>query len=133
MANLNEVNEKIADGCRKIEDGVVEGYKKIESGVVSGYKKIEDKFTEAFMNGDGSLKTGGMDEKATNAYRKIENSVVGGFTKITDKFVSAFLTREGESVGEAKERINAQQSSYKCDHRQPGEDACVNSDCDDTV
>ena len=31
--------------------------------------------------------------------------MVGGFNKITDKFVGKFLTREGETVEEARRRL----------------------------
>lgn len=73
----------------KVSDSAVTGCKAIEHGVVTGYQKIED--------------------GVVSGYRKIEESVVGGFTKISDKFVDAFLTREGESVEDAKARLDAQQ------------------------
>ena len=38
-------------------------------------------------------------------YNKIENGVTGTYTKIEDAFVDRFLTRKGESVEEAKERL----------------------------
>ena len=37
---------------------------KIEKAAVNAYKKIEKAFVEAFLNEDGSMKTGGMAEKA---------------------------------------------------------------------
>ena len=45
---------------------------KIGEAVVGTYKKIEDKFVETFLNEDGSMKTGGMAEKATSAYQAVE-------------------------------------------------------------
>ena len=70
MSKIVETNEKIAEGVtegmQKIEDGVVGGYKKIEDGVVGGFKKIEDKFTEKFLNEDGTLKTGRVGDADTN-------------------------------------------------------------------
>ena len=60
--------------------------KKIEKGVVEGYQKIE--------NG------------VVGGYKKIESGVVEGFTKITDKFVDQFLAKDGESVEDAKKRLN---------------------------
>lgn len=78
-------NSKLKDGYKKIEEGVVDGYKKIEEGVVDGYKKIED--------------------GVVDGYKKVENTVVEGFQKITDKFVGEFLTKEGETVEEAKQRM----------------------------
>lgn len=65
--------------------------KKIEEGVVSGYKKIE--------------------EGVVSGYKKIENGAVEGFGKITDKFVDQFLTREGESVEDAKKRLQKEQEA----------------------
>ena len=40
--------------------------------------------------------------------KAIENGVVEGFTKMTDKIVEKFLTREGETVKEAKQRMNGE-------------------------
>ena len=42
-------------------------------------------------------------------YKKIENGAVDGFTKISDSFVDQFLTKDGESVEEAKARLEAEQ------------------------
>lgn len=61
---------------------------KIEAAVVGGYKAIE--------NG------------VVGGYKKIETGVVEGFTKMTDKIVEKFLTREGETVEEAKQRMNGE-------------------------
>ena len=47
MSKFVEVNEKIAEG------------------VVKGYKKIEDKFTETFLNEDGTMKTGKIGDAVT--------------------------------------------------------------------
>ena len=102
---------KFADKMDKIAEGVTEGYQKIEDGVVGGYKKIEDKFTDAFLNEDGALKTGKVGETVTGCYKKVEGAFVGGFNKIADKFVDTFLAKEGESVEDAKERVAAEQKS----------------------
>jgi len=66
---------------------------KIAEKVVGGYKKIE--------------------EGTVGGYKKIEDSVVGGFNKMTDKFVDNFLTREGESVEEARARLEAEQKAKR--------------------
>lgn len=66
---------------------------KIGEAVVGAYKKIEDKFVETFLNEDGSMKTGGMAEKATSAYQAVEDAVVGGYKKVENAFVDAFLER----------------------------------------
>ena len=44
---------------------------KLGEKIVNAYKGIEDSFTETFLEEDGSMKTGGIAEKATSAYRKI--------------------------------------------------------------
>lgn len=58
---------------------------KIAEGVVGGYKKIE--------NG------------VVDGYKKIENGVVEGFGKVTDKCVEVLFAKEGETVEEAKARL----------------------------
>lgn len=61
---------------------------KIAEKVVDGYKKIE--------NG------------VVGGYKKIENGVVDGFNKMSDRFVDNFLTKDGETVEEAKKRIETE-------------------------
>ena len=68
---------------------LVEVNEKIAESVTGGYRKIE--------------------EGVVGGYKKIEEGVVGGFTKMTDKFVDSFLTKEGESVEEAKKRLEEEQ------------------------
>ena len=70
-----------------VEEGLNSAYHAIEHAVVGGYKAIE--------NG------------VVNGYKAIENGVVDGFNKMTDKIVEKFLTREGETVEEAKQRMNS--------------------------
>lgn len=38
-------------------------------------------------------------------YKKIENGVVTGYKKVEDAFVNTFIAKEGESVEDAKKRI----------------------------
>ena len=59
---------------------------KIAEGVTEGYQKIED-----------GVVTG---------YRKIETCAVEGFGKVIDKCVEALFARDGESVEDAKRRLN---------------------------
>ena len=40
-------------------------------------------------------------------YKKIEEGAVEGFQKVSDKFVEKLFTKEGETVEEAKERLNS--------------------------
>lgn len=68
---------------------LVKANKKIEQGVVRGYRKIE--------------------EGVVRGYKKMEEGAVGGFHKISDRFVENYLTKEGESVGEARARMSAEQ------------------------
>ena len=48
-------------------------------------------------------------EKVVGGYKKIEEGAVGGVNKISDSFVDQFLTKDGESVEEAKARLEAEQ------------------------
>jgi len=79
-----------AEGAEEVTkaatESVVSGYKKIEDAVVQGYKKIENGVVEG--------------------YKKIENGVVEGFGKVTDKCVEKLFAKEGESVEDAKKRLN---------------------------
>jgi len=59
---------------------------KIAQKVVEGYQKIED-----------GVVTG---------YKKIEDGAVVGFGKVVDKCVEALFAKEGESVEDAKARLN---------------------------
>lgn len=100
---------KIADMVEKISETVTEGY-----------QKIEDKFTEKFLEEDGSLKTGKIGESVVEGYKKIEDGVVSGykkletgvvegFGKVSDKFVEKLFTKEGESVEDAKKRLSGEE------------------------
>ena len=68
---------------------LVKANQKIVNAVVGGYKKIE--------------------RGVVGGYKKLENGAVDGFTKISDSFVDQFLTKDGESVEEAKARLEAEQ------------------------
>ena len=72
-----------------VEEGAESAYQKIEGGVVGAYQKIED----AVVGG----------------YKKIEEGVVEGFSRMTDKFVEKLFAREGESVEDAKKRLNGEE------------------------
>lgn len=45
-------------------------------------------------------------EKVVEGYKKIENGVIEGFNKVTDKCVEKLFAKDGETVEEAKERLN---------------------------
>jgi len=69
---------------------------KLGKKIMDAYQGIEDKFVDKFLEEDGSLKTGGMAEKATAAYHKVEDTVVGGYKKVENAFVDAFLEKVDE-------------------------------------
>lgn len=75
---------------------------KLGEKIVSAYQGVEDKFVETFLEEDGSMKTGGMAEKATSAYQKIEGAVVSSYKKVEDAFVDAFLERVADDGGAVK-------------------------------
>lgn len=70
---------------------LVKANEKIAKKVVDGYRKVED--------------------GVVSGYKKVEGAVVGGFQKIEDTFVDQYLAHEGESVKEAKERLNAEKEA----------------------
>lgn len=65
---------------------ITDNMEKLADGVVEGYKKIE--------NG------------VVGGYKKIENGAVEGFGKVVDKCVEVLFAKEGESVEDAKKRLN---------------------------
>ena len=95
---------------------------KVTKTVVDNYQKIENKFSEKFLEEDGSLKIGKIGESVTEGFQKIENGVVSGykktesgvvdgFEKVSDKFVEKLFTKEGETVQETKERLTSKKES----------------------
>lgn len=64
---------------------LVETNEKIAEAVVGGYKKIETGVVEG--------------------YKKIETGAVDGFNKVSDKCVEKLFAKEGESVEDAKKRL----------------------------
>lgn len=71
---------------------------KVGQKVIDAYEKIEDKFTQKFLNEDGSLKTGGVGEKVTAAYQKVEDGVVGAYQKVEDSVVGGYKKIENAFV-----------------------------------
>ena len=105
MANLNDLNDKIAkgvvEGYKKIEDGVVDGYKKIEEGAVKGFEKVEDFFVDKLFKKE--------DETVEEKGRTVKN---GGCEKVN--FSQPFLRlliiifiRKGEQYIGGKSMIQA--------------------------
>ena len=65
---------------------IADHIEKIARGVTAAYKKIE--------NG------------VVSGYKKIENGAVSGFGKVVDKCVEVLFAKKGESVEDAKKRLN---------------------------
>ena len=49
-------------------------------------------------------------DEVVSDYKKIEDGFVDGFNKISDRFVESYLTKDGESVDEAKARLNQEKT-----------------------
>ena len=71
---------------------------KIGEKVVDAYEKVEKKFTDTFLNEDGSMKTGKIGDAVTGAYQKIEDGVVGTYKKVEDGVVGAYKKVEDAFV-----------------------------------
>jgi hypothetical protein len=82
MPSKHKTNQKERMDMAKLADHM----EKISNGVVEGYQKIED-----------GVVTG---------YKKIENGAVDGFGKVVDKCVEVLFAKKGESVEDAKKRLN---------------------------
>lgn len=67
------------------QERVTDTYKHIEDGVVGAYQKIE--------------------HGVVNAYQKVEDGAVGAYQKVEDHFVDKFLRKDGETVEDAKARL----------------------------
>lgn len=74
------------EAFRKFQQEGSQTYQRIEDGVVGAYKKIED--------------------GVVGTYKKVEEGFVGAYKNVEDQFVDHFLTRDGETVEEAKNRLN---------------------------
>lgn len=67
------------------------------------------------------IQTNKQIEKAVvGGYKKIEDNVVGGYKKIEDKFVDQYLTHDGETIEEAKQRIQQEKEIHKASSTQKG-------------
>ena len=88
MKMTKEEIERAGKVYGKLEEGTVKTYKAIEKGTVGAYKTIEKGTVEG--------------------YKAIEKTAVGTYKKIEDSFVEAFLKEDGETIEEAKRRINGQ-------------------------
>ena len=58
-----------------------------------------------------------IEDTVVGGYKKVEDTVVGGYKKIEDKFVDTFLKKDGETLEEAKERLNREQQELAEDNK----------------
>lgn len=79
MAREHDMSAIDAEFAEEVSEVVTEG-------IVSGYMKIE--------------------EGVVSSYKRIETGVVSGFGKVVDKCVEVLFAKKGESVEEAKNRLN---------------------------
>ncbi len=56
-----------------------------------------------------------IENGVVSGYQKIEDSVVSGYKKVEDKFVDSLLKKEGETIEEAKARLNKLPNSDKAE------------------
>lgn len=75
---------------------------------MSKFKDVNDKIADVVVDGYKKIEDG-----VVGGYKKIEDGVVGGYKKIEDKFVETFLAKEGESVQEAKDRIEKEKTEMQ--------------------
>ncbi len=54
-----------------------------------------------------------IEKAVVGGYKKVEETVVSGYKKIEDKFVDTFLKKDGETIEEAKTRLNHEQEEMK--------------------
>ncbi len=57
-------------------------------------------------------------EGVVGGYKKIEETVVGGYKKIEDAFVDQYLTHDGESVEDAKKRLQEEQEKRRTEGKE---------------
>lgn len=58
-----------------------------------------------------------IEKAVTGTYAKIENAFVSAYKRVEDAFVAKVLARNGESIEQAKERIQLQQAELEQQNR----------------
>ena len=58
-----------------------------------------------------------IEDAVVGGYKKVEEAVVEGYQKIEDRFVDTFLKKEGETIKEAKERLQQEQKMRDENHK----------------
>lgn len=129
------MEEGVVEGYKVIEEIVVDAYKTVEQAVVNAFtaeaEPVEvDASTEAYkvmdrdtasdvadaaeLGAETIVKTMSeavveayktIEEDVVCAYKKIEEGAVDAYRKVEDKFVEKFFARDGESVEDAKKRL----------------------------
>ena len=54
-----------------------------------------------------------IEDAVVGGYKKVEKTVVEGYKKVEDKFVDTFLKQDGETIEEAKVRLQKEQEELK--------------------
>ena len=54
-----------------------------------------------------------IEKAVVGGYKAVENTIVGGYKKVEDKFVDTFLKKDGETIEEAKMRLQKEQEVLK--------------------
>ena len=72
--------------------------------LVKANEKIAEEIVEIYKN---------IEEGVVGGYKNIEKTVVGAFNKISDKFVDNYLTKDGESIEDAKKRLEQEQKEIE--------------------
>lgn len=62
--------------------------------IIKAYKAVENRFVRAFLQPDGSLRTGAAGDKGVRAYKRVETAVVNRYKGIETAFVGAFLEKK---------------------------------------
>lgn len=70
------------------------------------FAEVNEKIAEVVVDGYKKIENGVVD-----GYKKIENGVVDGFEKVSDKFIEKLFTKEGETVEEAKKRLEGKDNN----------------------
>lgn len=67
-----------------------------KSKIIKANEKIADYVVNGYQNIENSVVDG---------YKRMEDGVVQTFEKISDQFVDHYLTKDGETVEDAKKRL----------------------------
>ena len=97
--NISQTFQKNFEKLPRLEYGRKSKTK--ELNIMSKFAEANDRIAEKVVEGYKKIESG-----VVGGYKKIEDGVVEGFGKVTDKCVEVLFAREGESVEEAKARLD---------------------------